>query len=324
MIGEKMYTRIGKLWPLTLTLVIAFLASATASAQGRRFKVRIESTPPHATVYVDDTAGGIKGYTPTRLRLSKGTHKIFVVLDGYEPQEQFVTVKRKTAPVTFELRKLVQPGTLKFTPAKEAMAGAEVSVDGRNSGKLPCDLKLNEGRHLVEITLSGFEKWTRWFEVKQGEVRDVAITLNETKIAPGELHVTCEPPVEGAVVFVDNQEKGPAPWSGEVPPGEHTVGVRAKDYKGTIQTASVVSGQPQNVIVPLSKDVDASRGTLLIAADPPLPDAFVLIDGKKYGAGALAREDGVWSPCGGSQSSWLRLRTRNSICQRSRGSAGGH
>ena len=45
-----------------------------------KMRIKIDSQPQQAAIYIDAKETGIKGYTPATIRLPKGTYKIILVV----------------------------------------------------------------------------------------------------------------------------------------------------------------------------------------------------------------------------------------------------
>lgn len=58
-----------------------------------RSEIRISTDPEGAVVYIDESANGVAGYTPTALPVAPGNYKIIVEKDGFERVEELVTVE---------------------------------------------------------------------------------------------------------------------------------------------------------------------------------------------------------------------------------------
>jgi hypothetical protein len=257
-------------------MAIVGLCLVPDAAAAKRTRVRIDSSPSHATIYVDDKAKGVKGYTPKTLRLTRGTHKIFLELEGYKPVEKFVEVKKRRVNLHIALEKLPEVAILRLIVDGPLLADAEVAVDGEGKGKIDDELHVPEGRHLVEITKPGYRKWERWFEVKQGERRDVEIEL---KADVGELKVSAQPAVAGAFVYIDGENKGPAPWTGDVGPGRRKIEIRAAEYTSVPQMVLVESGVKAEVTIQLVEEGATQKiGELSVASDPSADEAYVFVD----------------------------------------------
>src|SRR5215813_1250001 len=75
---------------LVAAVVLAF-GAGSAQAKPKR-KVRIESDPPGATVYVGAKKAGARGTTPVTLDLAPGETTFILELDGYLPHIESVSV----------------------------------------------------------------------------------------------------------------------------------------------------------------------------------------------------------------------------------------
>ncbi len=234
--------------------------------------LRVVSTPPNATIYVDDKADGIKGYTPSNLRLRRGNHKIILEMDGYKPLEHFMTIKPRRQTIRLSLEKIPDTAQIHFI-SDASIADAEVSVDGEAKGTIKNELEIPSGRHLIEINKDGFQKWSRWFELQQAEKRDVKVELEEDM---GDVNVAARPTVKDSFVYINKENKGPVPWSGKLPPGQYTVNVKAPGYTGTAQTILVETSKKSDVTITLNDDT--KTGKLSVAAEPAVENAQVFID----------------------------------------------
>ena len=69
-------------------MIVIGIASlcATARAQPHKMRIKIDSQPQQAAIYVDNKESGIKGYTPSTIRLPRGTYTIILTRrDGASP-----------------------------------------------------------------------------------------------------------------------------------------------------------------------------------------------------------------------------------------------
>src|SRR5690242_19638558 len=80
--------------------LFGLVLSSTAYAQPVAPRITVTTTPPAAKVYVGgkDTGIGCQGGPSCKPRLSKGTHRLILELDGYKPLEETVDV---AGPQTF-------------------------------------------------------------------------------------------------------------------------------------------------------------------------------------------------------------------------------
>ncbi len=259
---------------IVFALSVLGLVPEAHAAKGR---VTIESSPPNAAIYVDDKASGIKGFTPATLRVNTGTRKIILEADGYKPLEQFITVKVRKTTVRFELEKIPETAKLHFV-SDPLLGDAQVSVDGETKGAIKDDLEVSSGRHLIEITKPGYQKWSRWFDLQQAEKRDIDVKLDQDV---GEIKVFAQPSVKDAFVYINDENKGAAPWAGQLPPGKYKVDIKAPGLTATPQTVLVETGQKAEITLQL---VDMEKtGQLSVASDPTMNEALVFIDGINKG-----------------------------------------
>ena len=184
--------------------------------------------------------------------------------------------RRAFAKEMSELRGLV--GSVDIRVAETA---ATVSVDGNDRGTTPLlgAVRVPAGSHYIRVFKQGFAPFERRIVVAGGESRAVDVKL-EALTESGRLTVT-ESAGRKVTVFVDNAPVGPAPWSGQLPVGAHSVVLRGE---GTLGTPPVSAPVKRNETTPLSlktEDLDAQ-----IRVEPNPAAATVTIDGVAVGRGA--------------------------------------
>jgi serine/threonine protein kinase len=182
--------------PAPIPSTPATAAAPAAPASGR---VLVRSTPSNAMVVID---GVWTGRTPlTKRDMAFGAHTVRVVLDGYEPINQRITLTPENASreLMFELQRARGRGPAAAappptetappagTPAPSANAslsissrpaGARVLVDGRLVGVTPVKVAgLTAGAHEIRIELDGYRPWTSTVRAIAGEDVRVAAPL---------------------------------------------------------------------------------------------------------------------------------------------------
>jgi hypothetical protein len=249
----------------------------------RTYKVKVDSVPQGATVYLEDRDAGPQGTTPKTFTLRKGSYTFILELDGYEALTKTVEIVRATA-LSFALVKKPEPAsfTLEAAAGAEA-AGAKVRINGKEVGQVPVTLSLEAGRYLVEVGKDGFSTFSQWVEVGKGEKRSLMISLQAK--APGTGSVLVSSNIVGAEVLVDGRRVDTAPALVEgLVVGSHALEVRAKGYLAENQTVAVEAGKTVKLTVLLKPDeqtVVASGGTLQILASHK--DVEVFVDGQSRG-----------------------------------------
>lgn len=110
-------------------------ANAQRSRRRRGIPVRIESTPPGATVHLGSVDGETLGTTPLRrVRVPRGTQELHFVLDGWETLRERVQVRRWRQRIQVVLQREARLTVTAGVPAAE---GATLSVDGQRVGEVP-------------------------------------------------------------------------------------------------------------------------------------------------------------------------------------------
>jgi opacity protein-like surface antigen len=139
-------------------------------------------------------------------------------------------------------------------------SGATVIVDGENMGTTPLDTRLSVGTHNYSIELEGYRTVEGGVEVTSSGSDPIRHDLEPMQ---GTLIVEGAP--EGATVFVDGKEVGPASDELPIAPGNHTLKVTAKNYEPLQTTVSVEAGQTVTKtaalqrVNPLLQSVDADQ-----------------------------------------------------------------
>ncbi|HEX6324074.1 MAG TPA: PEGA domain-containing protein [Vicinamibacterales bacterium] len=188
-------------------------ASAATPPPPSSGRLLVRSTPGNAMVVID---GVWTGRTPlTKRDMSFGAHTVRVVLEGYEPINQRITLTPDNASreMLFELQRsrargqtpapqrqsqpaAREPAAPARTPVERDTApaetsaanatlavtsrpvGARVLVDGRFVGTTPAKVAgLTPGSHTVRVELEGYQPWSTTVRVAAGQDARVAAPL---------------------------------------------------------------------------------------------------------------------------------------------------
>jgi hypothetical protein len=268
------------------------ITASTASAQacpqqkkGTKYKVKIDSAPPGATVYLDRKECGTVGVTPWAGSLPKGSYSVILELEGYQPltrtvkvirtrrvQETFVPLVKKQDPPRVDVR----------ADADRNLTGATISLDGQPQGQVPTVLTTTPGRHLIEIRKEGFEPLTQWVEVKDNEKLTISPTLREVP-KPKHGTIIVEADVSDADVLVDgnpHSDKTPTVIQNVVE-GLHVIEVRKEPAVPWKQTVQVQANQQVKVRAELKATIGGQGGTVRVLSN--VAGAKVFIDGNDMG-----------------------------------------
>jgi len=144
--------------------------------------LKISTSPPGATVYIDRRDLGPRGTSPRLLGLSPGRYKVIVELSGYVPAESAEIDAKLAQETTVQLT---------LTPKWEGLTGnlvvnadergALVEVDGRPRAFTPDIVNLPAGTHRVRILLKGFRIVEQTVEIKPNDETKLDLVLTQAE-----------------------------------------------------------------------------------------------------------------------------------------------
>jgi hypothetical protein len=285
-----------------LAIFLAGLMSASSAladdnpklkSRRTKYKVKIDSAPQRAAIYLDDKKYGIVGYTPWNGRLISGTWKIIIEAEGYEPATKSIRVyrRRSTQEHFLPLVKKEQPAVVEVRADADKNAfNSQVWIDGQMRGTVPLTAKLPDGRHLVEIKKDGFETFSQWVDVKEGDRLAIQPMLKAiVKEKYGEIFVEAD--VADAEVYIDgNKHPDTTPTViRKVVVGPHIIEVRKDPAIPWKQTVQVEEGKPFKVRAELKATISGPSGKIRVLSN--VEKARVYLDGKDMGEGPLDLSD---------------------------------
>ena len=162
---------------------------------------------------------------------------------------------------------------------KVDQASAAIDLDGKSLGQSPLAgaLRVGLGSHVVRVNKPGFEPFEKEVSIASEQSIELKVVL-EPEVTTGHLAIR-EPSEHEVHVFVDGADKGPAPWEGELPPGDHEVFVQSDKFASEPRTVSVVRKERLDVAL----DATTLLGHLRVTTLPV--SAAIAIDGKSVGTG---------------------------------------
>lgn len=234
-------------------------------------RLRVETTPPGATIIVD---GKEVGKSPLVLeKVAVGEHKVMAKLAGYYPAVTSVLVEKGVEKVAkINLRKVVGGLYVETTPE-----GAIVYIDGTPKGKTPLGLVLVPGKYRIRIEKQGYRTVEREVEVPREGTAEVRVELERRR---GKLRVRSVP--EGASVFVDGEFAGTTPFEAELEEGEHEVQIMRSGYLPFVRRVRVEDRRLTEIQALLRPE---EAGTLVVLSEPA--EARVKVDDREVGATPL-------------------------------------
>jgi len=136
--------------------------------------LRVISSVPGASVYVDNREHGALGQTPFQNAISTGRHHVWIERPGYETVERDVEVGLgEEVEVETELTR-VSHGRIQVIAN---VRGATVSVDDREVGRVPYDGEVSAGMHRITVAADGMKDWEQGVSVPRGQLVPMRVHL---------------------------------------------------------------------------------------------------------------------------------------------------
>jgi len=171
--------------------------AAGAPAPDASGRLLVRSTPAGAHVFID---GRDVGETPATIRdLSRGTHRLRIVRDGYAPADRRVDITRgrpsQSLIVPLERERVATsrvadaggdagptPGTMgRFVGGlsiESRPTGASVYLDGKLIGTTPVAVpSIAAGEHAVRLERDGYRRWSSSIRIVANERNRVTASL---------------------------------------------------------------------------------------------------------------------------------------------------
>jgi hypothetical protein len=277
---------------LALVLGLGTISTNTVHAQANcpaakpgKYKVKIDSSPQGAVVFVGDKSCGAVGATPWTGSLPAGTFAVIIEATGYDQAQKSFTVAkvRKVQELFVPLVKKQDPPRIDVrADADKNIFGATVIVDGQAQGQAPMVITTTPGRHLVEIRKDGFEPLSQWVEVQPNQTQTMAPTIKEIA-KPKYGTIIVEADVTDAEVYIDgNKHPDNTPSViNNVIEGVHVVEVRKPPALPWKQTIQVTASQQTKVRAELAAGMHGGVGVVRVLSDAQGARAF--IDGTDMG-----------------------------------------
>ncbi len=202
--------------------------------------LRVTTSPPGATLYVDRRDLGSRGRSPRPLALPPGRYRVIAELEGHDPKAaEAVEIKLGgETKITLSLDRITGTAHVEV----EGGLAAEVHVDDAAAPAActtPCDLPLSPGRHDLHLTREGFMNALVPATITARKTVKIAAAL-----APrtGSILVSSEEP--GALVKVDGKAAGFTPVViPAVPAGKRRVAVSLRGHATLEIDAEVQAGR---------------------------------------------------------------------------------
>jgi serine/threonine protein kinase len=247
--------------------------------------VKLTTTPPGAAVLVD--ARPVPERTPTLVEgLALGEHTVRFELAGYKDQTATVTLTQE-GEVGAAAVDLVRETALVKVTVESNPSGADLSMDGKPSGKTPATLELPAQASVeLELTHDGYHAKKQQITVGETALK-VAFELEKKAVVglpangPGALVVTCDPP---ATVWEAGKELGNTPLKVRLGAGRHQL-VLANRQEGLEYAFSVVLKPDETA----TRTYHFDRGEVQVVVKPVTMDATIYLHNRKLGSNPLPK-----------------------------------
>lgn len=183
------------------------LLGAVAKVVPAASTLDVKSTPPGATVFVDDVKVGL---TPLNTQVLPGERVIRLDLKLHQPVEETIVIPiRGAASLEKTLEKVAARIVITASPP-----GTEIRIDGAVIGKDKVDRGIVPGEHTIRLTAENHKAFEQTISVKADQQYSLDKTLEPVPgvgvvIKPGD---PTEPPKEkGPVVVLRNEPPPPPP-----------------------------------------------------------------------------------------------------------------
>ncbi|MDX2054887.1 MAG: PEGA domain-containing protein [Polyangiaceae bacterium] len=188
------------------------------------------------------------------IAVPSGNHVVSVILPGFYPLRQQVTVAGKsTVEVAAALRPL--EGRLAHLEVQSTLGAATVRVNGEVVGETPlaASLALPPGQHTIELSRDGYVKQSQVVTLGDGANGRLSFDLQVDQGALGANSGFLELAIseDQAVIFVDGRPQGTYRSALQLPKGSHRLRVERANFFPYERTIVVPAGMPTRLNVEL-------------------------------------------------------------------------
>lgn len=143
------------------------------AAAGPTRKVKVETTPPGAAVYIDSVENGAAcDATPCTIDAPLGQPTLIVRLDKYQPEFMPLDVPKGKKPLSVSLKLKGAVGTIVIDSPK----GASVRINDEDQGKVPVRAEVPAEPVRVVVILGGKTLYDDFVEVETGGEHEVEVS----------------------------------------------------------------------------------------------------------------------------------------------------
>ena len=175
------------------------LLGAVAKVVPAASTLEVKTTPPGATVYVDDVKVGV---TPLNTQVLPGERVVRLDLKLHQPAEETIVIPiRGNASLEKNLEKVAARIVITASPP-----GTDIFIDGQNLGKDKVDRGIAPGEHTIRLTAESHRNFEQTITVKADQQYSLDKTLEPN---PGTVVVRSNPNDPNSAVIVRPAEPKP-------------------------------------------------------------------------------------------------------------------
>lgn len=139
--------------------------------------LRVVSSHPGSSVYIDDHDAGPRGVTPFEGPVRAGTHHVWIERPGFQTVERDIEVTIGEDAVIDEDMERTDEGRIRVIGN---VRGARIYVDDDLVGAVPWEGELHAGRHDLRVEADGMKPWEDRITVEHGQLTPVRVHLRAT------------------------------------------------------------------------------------------------------------------------------------------------
>ena len=200
-----------------------------------------------ADIYVDGELRGRRSWTGV---LKAGSYSVECRQENHHGTSEYITIAENDNR-TFQLtRPTPVTGTLALISKPTA---ANISIDGKDYGQTPKNIDIIIGRHSLTLTKSNYNKETQTFEIKENEITELTVALNDIA------RMTIKSRPTGSMLSIDGKEVGATPYTADLASGDYQVRLVHDKYHDLVKKIHLDSSHPE-VTLSLSRQYQLPTG----------------------------------------------------------------
>jgi hypothetical protein len=194
------------------------------------YTLTVKSNVNGAVVFIN---GQQYGNTPLNANLDQGNYNISVKAGSFRDFNTSINLNsNQTVFANLEQNQLT-------LSVNGNIAGATVFVNNQQSGSIPCNLSLSPGNYSISVRKQGYKDY------------NINISLNSNQniyanLESSQFTLSINANVQGALVFINNQQVGNTPYNTTLNPGTYNIQVKLQGYRPYSTSINLTSNQNIN------------------------------------------------------------------------------